>query len=60
MQLASMALARGRNSEAEALYRENLELQQKVLGPDHQSTLVCGMNLGSALLNQVTAHGACD
>ena len=39
----------GKNAEAEALYREVINLDEKVLGPEHPNTLNDKMNLATAL-----------
>ena len=36
--LANMYLGQGNYEEAEKLYRETLQIQQRVLGPDHPDT----------------------
>ena len=39
-------------AEAEALLRPTLELTEKVLGPEHQNTMIVVSNLGSAIRQQ--------
>ena len=41
--------ARNRHSEAEPLYRQALELQQRVLGPEHPDTIKCIATLASCI-----------
>ena len=37
--LANVYLAEGKYPQAEALYRETMEIQRRVLGPEHPDTL---------------------
>ena len=41
--------ARNRHSETEPLYRQALELQQRVLGPEHPSTITTFSNLAACI-----------
>ncbi|KAG2490690.1 hypothetical protein HYH03_010852 [Edaphochlamys debaryana] len=48
-QPASCIKARGRHEEAEPLYRQVLELRQRVLGPEHPDTVSSINNLASCI-----------
>jgi Tfp pilus assembly protein PilF len=43
---------KGKYAEAEAMYRQTLELKETVLGKDHPSTLGSIMNLANSLDDQ--------
>lgn len=46
--LANSYYFQGRYKEAEALYRETLEIRKRVLGPEHPDTLLSIYNVGCA------------
>ena len=50
--LGSALLDQGKHSDAEAVYRDTLERQREVLGPEHASTLRTASSLATALQNQ--------
>ena len=50
--LASAYMAQGRYAEAEELYRKLLAATQRLVGADHEDTLIVALNLAMALRNQ--------
>ena len=50
--LANMMFLEGRNDEAEKLERETLDIQRRVLGPDHPDTAMSTYNLGGIALHK--------
>ena len=50
--LGSCSYIKGQYAEAEAMYRQTLQLQEAVLGKEHPHTLVSRMNLASSLDSQ--------
>ena len=50
--LAAAYMAQGRDAEAAELFRGFLAAFQRLVGSDHQNTLIVAMNLGSTLQNQ--------
>ena len=47
--LGSALLNQAKYPEAEQVYRRNLKLKERKLGPEHPDTLMVAMNLGSVL-----------
>ena len=50
--LAGAYMMQGRDTEAEALFREHLAAFQRLAGADHVNTLTVALNLGATLKNQ--------
>lgn len=50
--LALVLRSQGRYGEAEKMHRSELEVREKVLGPEHPSTLTSISNLAGALRSQ--------
>jgi eukaryotic-like serine/threonine-protein kinase len=61
--LAAFDISSGKHSDGFALYRKNLEVQRRLLGPGHKLTLVAASNLSTALINaagMINAEGSRD
>jgi TolA-binding protein len=52
MNLATSLNNQGKYVEAEAMYRQTLELRETVLGKDHPNTLISMMGLATSLNDQ--------